>query len=572
MTGINSDGRGQTSIDFLTGMTLFILTVVFAFQFMFGMVQPYSSTAEESTRISDRVSDRLYTDILSSPNGSPGELSYGSVSSFFENRSESEIREVLGLSKTDRFNITLSSDYTSYGVRDNLVAYWPMNERRSEEATDIANEPGERLNGDIQGNVTVGVRGISSSGAYRFDGDDAAVRVDGEALIATDSRKMTFSAWVKPEGSQPADYSTIVAKGSNTGYQMHLENDGATRNPVFEGGDYGDPPEAQWNTPLEVDRWHHVVGVYENSSATSDNTFRLYVNGELKKETTTSRSIANAPGDNFGIGNNLNNADRHFNGVIDEVRVYDTALSPDEVTDLYTAAGVLSPDAPDRSTNSPLKNVSYRLGDKAPSGQDIASVSTRKRVGYISFGGDGSGDGGGGGGNVGNRNRIEFTAISSNSQNSIRIEYGTGSGVDTGVIEEACLEAPNGDGSIDSNQAPCPGTITIGIDGDGDGRIDSGRDASDDIECCPNPSNGDDGVIPKNSNTTIRIETSGNYNLNNGETLIVEYPKVHEGCMDVTANANGDGFETVRSCATGSGSSSGTGPDTGAVEVTVRVW
>jgi hypothetical protein len=543
-------------------MTLFILTLVFAFQFMFGMVQPYTSTAEDSNRISDRVSDRGYTDVLSSPSSSPGEFSYSNLSDFFENTTESEVKEKLGLEDVNNFNVTVSSGYTGYGTQEGLIAYWPMNERRSAEATDVANEVGERLNGEIEGDVTLDVRGISSSGAYRFRGPDAAVRVESSSETsvslnpAADTGNMTISAWVKPEGSQPP-FATIVAKGFNNGYQMHLEGG----EPVFEKGSGA---EAQASKTLDNDKWYHLAGVYDS---TASNSMKMYINGGLEAEDDD--TIGDAPGDDLGIGNNLQTSSRHFNGVIDEVRIYNRALSPNEITELYTAASKLSPSKADKSTRSPLTNTTYRLGKKAPSGQDIASVSTRKRVGYIDFGEDSSDDGGGGD-KGGNRNRIEFEAISSNSQNSILIEYGAGSGVDTGDIEEACLDAPNGDGSVDNNQAPCPGTITIGIDGDGDGKIDPGRDASDDIECCPNPSNGNDGVIPSDGNTTIRIETSGNYNLNSDETLIVEYPKIHEGCVDVTANANGDGSKTVQSCATGS--SSDTGPGTGTVEITVRTW
>ena len=544
-------------------MTLFILTLVFAFQFMFGMVQPYTSTAEDSNRISDRVSDRGYTDVLSSSNSSPGEFSYSNLSDFFENTTESEVKEKLGLEDVNNFNITVSSGYTGYGTQEGLVAYWPMNERRSAEATDVANEPGERLNGEIQGNVTLDVRGISSSGAYRFRGPDAAVRVESDQSLnpAADTGNMTVSAWVKrePDAPQPDDnFGTIVAKGFNDGYQMHLEGG----EPVFEKGTGA---EAQASKTLDNNKWYHLAGVY---NSTASDRLKMYINGQLEAEDND--TIGNAPGDDLGIGKNLQNTDpdeRFFGGAIDEVRIYERALSSGEITELYTTASKLSPSKADKSTNSPLTNTTYRLGKKAPSGQDIASVSTRKRVGYVDFESGDSGDGGSGGGK--NVNRVEFTVDEDDAQGSVEIRYG--SGVDTGIIEEACLEAPNGDGSVNNSEAPCPGTITIGIDGDGDGKIDPGRDASDDIECCPNPSNGNDGVIPENGNNTIRIETRGNYNIFAGETLIVEYPKIHDGCVGVEAVANGNGnTKNVESCATGS--SSDTGPGTGTVEITVRTW
>jgi hypothetical protein len=554
--------EGQTSIDFLTGMTLFILTLVFAFQFMFGMVQPYTSTAEDSNRISDRVSDRGYTDVLSSSNSSPGEFSYSNLSDFFENTTESEVKEKLGLEDVNNFNITVSSGYTGYGTQEGLVAYWPMNERRSAEATDVANEPGERLNGEIQGNVTLDVRGISSSGAYRFRGPDAAVRVESDQSLnpAADTGNMTISAWVKPEGSQPP-FATIVAKGFNDGYQMHLEGG----EPVFEKGTGA---EAQASKSLDNDKWYHLAGVYDS---TASDRLKMYINGQLEAEDND--TIGNAPGDDLGIGKNLQNADpddRFFNGVIDEVRIYERALGPNEITELYTTASKLSPSKADKSTNSPLTNTTYRLGKKAPSGQDIASVSTRKRVGYIEFGEDGSDDGGSGTGGGGSATqRVEFPISAGSpaigdSLNEIEIEYP--SSVNVSPLVQACKDSPG------SGSPPCPGLVTVGIDGDGDGSIDPGRDATNDVECCP----GSDGVMTGSDENILVIQVSGNYNIGQDDTIITQYPLADPdaqlACENAVVDVNNNNLDkSLNVCGEEDGGNSG-GPDTSTVEITVRTW
>ncbi|MFB6303156.1 MAG: archaellin/type IV pilin N-terminal domain-containing protein [Haloferacaceae archaeon] len=106
-----------------------------------------------------------------------------------------------------------------------------------------------------------------------------------------------------------------------------------------------------------------------------------------------------------------------------------------------------------------------------------------------------------------------------NSLNSVVIEYPSGS-VDAS--------------GFDSRDE----VVMVGIDENRDGTID--KDATSDVECCPP----DDGVKISNSGATVTIELSGNYNLQAGDSLIVEYESVQNpnssGNYSVTVGVNGD--------------------------------
>ncbi|MFB6103191.1 MAG: hypothetical protein ABEJ73_11590 [Haloplanus sp.] len=109
-----------------------------------------------------------------------------------------------------------------------------------------------------------------------------------------------------------------------------------------------------------------------------------------------------------------------------------------------------------------------------------------------------------------------------NSLNSVVIEYPDGSADVSDVDERAEI-------------------LVVGIDADRDGTIDT--DATGDIECCP-PS---DGVIVSDGGNTLRIELSGNYNLEGGDALVVEYEAVDNpsaGNYSVTVGVNGDVTDT----------------------------
>lgn len=105
-----------------------------------------------------------------------------------------------------------------------------------------------------------------------------------------------------------------------------------------------------------------------------------------------------------------------------------------------------------------------------------------------------------------------------NSLNSVEIRYPDGSADVSGVDERSDV-------------------VTVGVDEDRDGEIEV--DATGDVECCP-PG---DGVIVSDGGNTLRIELSGNYNLEGGDALIVEYEAVENpgaGDYSVTVDVNGD--------------------------------
>jgi flagellin-like protein len=105
-----------------------------------------------------------------------------------------------------------------------------------------------------------------------------------------------------------------------------------------------------------------------------------------------------------------------------------------------------------------------------------------------------------------------------NSLNSVEIRYPDGSANVSDVDERSDV-------------------VTVGIDRDRDGEIEV--DATSDVECCP-PG---DGVVVADDGNTLRIELSGNYGLEAGDALIVEYEAVENpgsGDYSVTVDVNGD--------------------------------
>lgn len=170
---------------------------------------------------------------------------------------------------------------------------------------------------------------------------------------ALNPTNITIAAWVKPF-SYPTAGSTIVRKqDSDTSitYLLML-GDGATAGrPHFNCGIAA--PQPVGPVPVPLNQWSHIVGTYDGTEA------RVYVNGVLADARPVSGPMPAGTHDLF-IGRIETNPNRNFDGLIDEVAIWNRGLSSNEVAALYAvgSAGMCPPSAvPPAVTRQPSNQV-----------------------------------------------------------------------------------------------------------------------------------------------------------------------------------------------------------------------
>jgi hypothetical protein len=167
-------------------------------------------------------------------------------------------------------------------------------------------------------------------GAMKFDGADDYIEVRDESSFDITSR-ITVSAWIKVNAFTKS-YQAIVTKGnnawriqrwSNTNY-IEFACTGLSHNPY--GSVLGD-------ISVNDGQWHHVAGVYDGSR------IYLYVDGILNASTASSGTINT---NNFKVllGENAQERNRYWNGLIDDVRVYNRDLSAAEIGTIKAGGAV----------------------------------------------------------------------------------------------------------------------------------------------------------------------------------------------------------------------------------------
>ncbi len=185
-----------------------------------------------------------------------------------------------------------------------------------------ADSSGNGLNGTLHGATwTTGKYGKGLS----FNGNGNYVDLGNPSALQLTSSS-TWSAWVYATGD-PADDGQIIAKSNDSkGWQLKTSPDtGAHRFAV----DLGASVQRNSNIIRQLNTWYHVAGVYNATARTLD----IYVNGVLDDGILTGTVPASNPNASVSaaIGRRTGGSGYYFQGVIDEVRVYNRALSQAEI-------------------------------------------------------------------------------------------------------------------------------------------------------------------------------------------------------------------------------------------------
>ena len=195
-----------------------------------------------------------------------------------------------------------------------LVGHWSFDEGKGR----LARDSSERYNdGQV---IASWVDGKFGTG-LEFDGKDDRVQVaDHETLNFTGS--ITIAAWARP-GKQQKDIPLIVFKGRQTGqYIMRVTPNNRLFATFWKEGKR--TTKIETDQPLS-DGWHHVAVTYDPAGSKK---LRLYVDGRLAKEKVDDGGWGEPRGRDLTISGRNNQA---YHGLLDEVYLYNRALSPDEV-------------------------------------------------------------------------------------------------------------------------------------------------------------------------------------------------------------------------------------------------
>jgi hypothetical protein len=217
------------------------------------------------------------------------------------------------------------------GLNDGLVAYYPF----SGNANDVS---GQGHDGTVSGAVLTMDRFGNPDSAYLFDGLDDHIEVPNTEGVFDLTSAWTITAWCKPLDwmiSGPVIWKTAT-NGLNDdtfGLACHYDNW------ILKLERASDDEDIAVTAPYTPSKWYYLVGTYDGQYLS------LYIDGDLYTTLNCGSVIAYTGPAPLMIGSSMNTNHSPkgvFNGPVDEVRIYNRALSDSEVAML---AGIPIADA-----------------------------------------------------------------------------------------------------------------------------------------------------------------------------------------------------------------------------------
>jgi len=189
----------------------------------------------------------------------------------------------------------------------------------------------------IEGHKSYWKEGVSGA-ALAFDGYETVIRLPAvEAPSIVDD--VTLEGWVAL-GAYPWNWTPVVQQGHEKSYYLGVGPHGHIGLTLKIGDSV---VSLQSKKQLERKRWYHLVGTYDSTSG----TMRIFIDGEVCGERITRKDgigKSNSP-IQIGKGKKMSQSDPvrastfedsfSFDGLIDEVRIYDVAMTSEQVLATY---------------------------------------------------------------------------------------------------------------------------------------------------------------------------------------------------------------------------------------------
>ena len=239
------------------------------------------------------------------------------------------------------FTLGLTAQVPSYIPTNGLVGWWPFNGNANDES-------GNGKNGSVVGAILSSDRFGHANSAYFFNGSSDYIDVPVQQSNVTN---FSMSCWFKcPSSATAGRYRGIIQSSGGTGKALSIQ---MSADPTFtapfklSASINGSGVFNGWITPntFNDDVWHHVVAVISAPSGSQTNSSQIsfYLDGNLINTVSTAVNYSSVSVPFNGSGNTkigrtehcCNPTSNFFNGNIDDVSIYNRALTQEEITGLY---------------------------------------------------------------------------------------------------------------------------------------------------------------------------------------------------------------------------------------------
>ncbi len=231
---------------------------------------------------------------------------------------------------------------TGNTLSNGLVGYWKMDEAAwgtPNCSTDVTmDSSGNGANGDACPTSTGPVGGnVGKFGkAVAFDGSDDYIPINGSTVYATMNSPFSASAWVNLTDFSTSNYPVVIALRSDDTDPWFIILSNQTNFLGVSIGNDNSFAGIKTDTPTAslTGAWHHIAVSYNGQGSGAMTNFKIYLDGQLQTNIASGTYASHSQTTSIGY----NGGGNRWYGSIDEVRVYNRALSTSDVNQLYNWA------------------------------------------------------------------------------------------------------------------------------------------------------------------------------------------------------------------------------------------
>ncbi|MDD4476776.1 MAG: DUF1566 domain-containing protein [Patescibacteria group bacterium] len=242
-----------------------------------------------------------------------------------------EIKQLYALGGAKQASSLQNAPTTNNNLKSGLVGWWTF-DGKDVNATTVFDKSGQGNNGTRNGGVAVSSGKIGQAG--KFDGSNDYIDL-GTQTTLNQQGSLTLSGWFKLNGDYTSSQSIITnSTGVVANYAL-----------VFGYNDYklglwntADSPNIISNRSISDNYWHYFAVTRSGSSGNWVES--IYIDGVLDKTDTITTNPNGGTTDGVAIGRFGGYADSYkFKGNLDDIRIYNRALSLNEIKQLYALGG-----------------------------------------------------------------------------------------------------------------------------------------------------------------------------------------------------------------------------------------
>lgn len=251
----------------------------------------------------------------------------------------------------------------SYVPADGLIGWWPFNGNANDES-------GNGNDGVVNGAALTTDRNGIIEAAYSFNGISDFIETTAQGPLGTTAR--TFSFWIRTGSTAhqtPIDYYGV---------------DGGAFQPILNnpcpglGVDAGSGVVTRGDETLLDASWHHCTLVFDPTVGNTISSVMMYIDGAEQVSIACNALDANAEVNTTStapllFGKTTSNI-RYVNGDLDDIGIWNRALTSTEVTSLYTGSGV-------GVTETPNETAQLRVFPNPSAGRFLLETSLSGKIG-----------------------------------------------------------------------------------------------------------------------------------------------------------------------------------------------